>query len=204
MPTCSCTRSNDCWSARTFLPWTVWHNRISSNKAAKLWTHWSQPFCRRPQGETHGVQDTSFWNSSERTQQQSLYLSPMMCSSYQKRTDHSFALHSTQIHASQPASWCHSQCSSFQTLCSHPTFWDSDWNQSNSPPVTCVILIMSKMSRMFCSSVPMHPHVISLCTKYAFLLPPTGAQEMFTFLSLNNNKLYIFLHELIAFYEQAS
>jgi len=155
MPTCSCTRSNDCWSARTFLPWTVWHNRISSNKAAKLWTHWSQPFCRRPQGETHGVQDTSFWNSSERTQQQSLYLSPMMCSSYQKRTDHSFALHSTQIHASQPASWCHSQCSSFQTLCSHPTFWDSDWNQSNSPTcVTCVILIMSKMSRMFCSTVP--------------------------------------------------
>jgi hypothetical protein len=42
--------------------------------AAKLWTHWSQPFCRRPQEETHGVLDTSFWNSSERTKQHTLYL----------------------------------------------------------------------------------------------------------------------------------
>jgi hypothetical protein len=50
------------------LPWMVWHNRIPSNKAAKLWTHWSQPFCRRPERETHGVLDTSFWDSSERTQ----------------------------------------------------------------------------------------------------------------------------------------
>ena len=53
-------------------------------KAAKVWTHWSQPFCHRPQGETRGVLDILFWwNSSERTQQQTLYSSPMVCSSYQ-------------------------------------------------------------------------------------------------------------------------
>jgi len=125
------------------------------------------------------------------------------CSSYQKRFDHSFALLPSQIHASQPASWCHSQCSSFQTLCSHPTFWDSDWNQSNSP--TCDLCdtdnVQNEQNVLFhCAN----PHVISLRTKYAFLLPPTGAQEMFTFLSQNNNKLYFFLHELIALYEQAS
>jgi hypothetical protein len=45
--------------------------------------------------------------------------------------------------------------------------------------------------------------VISLRRKYASLFPPTGAHGVFTFLSQNNNKLYFFLHELIAFYEQA-
>ena len=48
-----------------------------------------------------------FWNSSERTQQQTLNLSPMVCSSYQKGSGHSFALYSSQIHFSLPASWCH-------------------------------------------------------------------------------------------------
>jgi len=48
-----------------------------------------------------------------------------------------------------------------------------------------------------------NPHVISLRRKYASLFPPTGAHGVFTFLSQNNNKLYFFLHELIAFYEQA-
>ena len=69
------TRSNDCWSAQFFCHG---HNRISSNKSCKLWTLWSQPFCCRPQGETLGVIDTSFWNSSERTQQQTLYFLPMV------------------------------------------------------------------------------------------------------------------------------
>jgi len=73
-----------------FLPWMVWHNRVSSNRSCK--THWSQPFCRRPQGETLGVLDTLFWNSSERTQQQTLHSSPMVCSSYEGGSGHSFAL----------------------------------------------------------------------------------------------------------------
>jgi hypothetical protein len=82
-------------------------------------------------------------------------------------------------------------------------FWDSDWNQSNSP--TCDLCdaddVQDEQNVLFhCAN----PHVISLHTKYAFLLPPTGAQKMFTFLSQNNNKLYFFLHELIVLYEQAS
>ena len=76
-------------------------------EAATLWNHWSQPFCGRPQGETLGVLDTLFWNSSERTQQQTLYLSSMVCSSYQKGSGHSFAFHPSQIHVSLPASGCH-------------------------------------------------------------------------------------------------
>jgi len=45
-----------------FLPWMVWPNRISSNRSCKTVSmgHWSQSFCRRPQGETLGVLDTSF------------------------------------------------------------------------------------------------------------------------------------------------
>jgi hypothetical protein len=40
--------------------------------------------------------------------------------------------------------------------------------------------------------------VISLRRKYASLFHPTHAHDVFTFLSQNNNKLYFFLHELIA------
>jgi hypothetical protein len=35
----------------SFLPRMVSHN-CKSTEAAKLWAHWSQPFCCRPQGET--------------------------------------------------------------------------------------------------------------------------------------------------------
>jgi hypothetical protein len=37
-----------------------------------------------------------------------------------------------------------------------------------------------------------NPHVISLCRKYAFLFPQTGAHDVSTFLSQNNNKLCFF------------
>ena len=86
------TRINDCWSTYSFC--RGWSDTIVylQMKAAKMWTHWSQPFCCRPQGETLGVLDTLFWNTSERTQQQTLYLSPMV--SYKKKgSGHSFALH---------------------------------------------------------------------------------------------------------------
>jgi len=46
--------------------------------------------------------------------------------------------------------------------------------------------------------------MISRRRNYASLFPTTGAHDVFTFLSQNNNKLYLFLHELIAYYEQAS
>jgi len=51
-------------------------------------------------------------------------------------------------------------------------------------------MMMCKMSSMFFFIAPIH--VISLCRKYAPLLPPTGAHNVFTFLSQNNNKLYFF------------
>jgi hypothetical protein len=109
---------------------------LQTTKAAKLWTHWSQPFCRGPQGETLGVLDTSFCNSSERTQQQMLNLSPMVCSSYQKGSGHSFVLHpSKYMSLSLPHNFIRSQYSSFQTLCSHSTFWDSDGIKATPPPV---------------------------------------------------------------------
>ena len=49
-----------------------------------------------------------------------------------------------------------------------------------------------------------NPHMISLRKRFAPLFPQTGAHDVFAFSSQNNNKLIFFLHELIAFYEQAS
>ena len=101
------TRSNDCWSAH-YLSAMDGLTQLHIFKQKKLQN--CEPFdlshfiARRPQGETLGVLDTLFWNSSERrTQQQTLlYLSPMMCSSYKRGSSHSFALHPK--HVSQPAS----------------------------------------------------------------------------------------------------
>ena len=95
-----------------FLPWMVWHNCISSNRRScktvnplisailslvdlrerhlEYWT---------PYSETHPRKHNSKHSS---------YLSPrMVCSSYKKGSSHSFALHPSQIHVSQPASWWH-------------------------------------------------------------------------------------------------
>ena len=49
-----------------------------------------------------------------------------------------------------------------------------------------------------------HPHVVSLRRRFASLFSETRVQDVFAFLHQNNNKLHFFLHELIAFYEQAS
>jgi len=82
-------------------------------------------------------------------------------------------------------------------------FETATWFQSNSP--TCDLCGADDVQDeqhvlLHCAN----PHVISLRRKYAPLFPPTGAHDVSTFLSQNNNKLYFFLHELIAFYEQAS
>ena len=49
-----------------------------------------------------------------------------------------------------------------------------------------------------------HPQMVSLRRKYACLFPLAGSQDVFAFLHQDNNKLHLFLHELIVFYEQAS
>ena len=49
-----------------------------------------------------------------------------------------------------------------------------------------------------------HPQVVSLRRKYAPLFSQEGSHDVSAFLNQNNNKLPFFLHELIAFYEQAS
>jgi len=48
------------------------------------------------------------------------------------------------------------------------------------------------------------PHMVSLQRTYAFLLSSAGLNNVSAFLGQENNKLYFFLHALIAFYEQAS
>ena len=128
----------------------------------------------------------------------------MVCSSYKKGSGHSFALHPSQIHVSQPASWCQSAVQ----LVSDFDFTPYVLRQRHGinvipPPVTCgVILIMSRMSSMSFSTAPIPTW--SLHRKYPSLFPPTGAHDVLTCLSQNNDKLYFLLHELIAFYEQAS
>jgi len=149
-------------------------------KAAKLWTHWFQPFCRRPHGETHKVLDTTFWNSSkEHNSKRSTYhqwLWWLIC-----RSTARFKL---QV----------------QTVFTLYNLRQRHRINATSSPVTYVIL----MSSMFFSIVPIPTWFLS-AGKNAPLFPPaTGGHDVFTFLSQNNNKLYIFLHELIAFYEQTS
>jgi hypothetical protein len=82
-------------------------------------------------------------------------------------------------------------------------FETATWNQSNSS--TCDLCdnddVQDEQHVLFhCAN----PHVISLRRKHASLFPPTGGHDVFTFLSQNNNKLYSFLHELNAFYEQVT
>ena len=100
-PTCwHAAEHTDCWSAHSLSAMDGLTQFYITNRNAKLWAHWSQPFRHRPQGETLGVLDTLFWHATERTQQQTLYLSPMVCSSYKKGSGHSFALHPSQVHDS--------------------------------------------------------------------------------------------------------
>jgi len=75
-------------------------------------------------------------------------------------------------------------------LCVHTLrFETATWSQSSSP--TCDLCgaddVQDEQHVLFhCAN----PHVISLRRKYAPLFPPTGAHDVFTFLSQNNNKLY--------------
>ena len=57
-------------------------------------------------------------------------------------------------------------------------FETATWNQSDPPPLTCVMLMMCKMSSMFFSTALSDPHVITLRRKYAPLFPPTGTHDV--------------------------
>ena len=145
--------------------------------------------------------DTLFWNSSERTQQQTLLI-----------TNGVLFLPKGLWSLFRPISFP-STCFSTCLVMSFAVQRISDFASTPyvlrqqhgikviPPPVTCVILMMTKMSSIHVLFHCANPHVISLRRKYASLFPPTGAHDVFNFLSQNNNKLYFFLHELIAFYE---
>jgi len=172
-----------------FLPRMVWHNCIFSNKS------WSQPFCRRPQGETLGVLDTSFWNSSERTQQQTLYLSPMVCSSSQEDLWSLIRLILPKYAFLNLPRDVLRSTARFRLRVHTLRVETATWNQSYFP--TCDLCdaddIQDEQHVLFhCAN----PHMISLRRKYAPLFPPTGAHDVFTFLSQNSDKLNFFLHEL--------
>ncbi len=49
-----------------------------------------------------------------------------------------------------------------------------------------------------------HPQVVSLRRKYAPLFSQAGSHDVSAFLNQNNHTLPFFLHEIVAFYEQAS
>jgi len=117
-----------------------------------------------------------------------------------KGSGHSFAWHPSQIHMSWPALWCHPQYSSLQTLCPHPTFWNSDMEPKTLPHMWPVWYWW--YPRWAACPFPLHqsPRDFSPQEICAPLFPSTGAHDVSTFLSQNNNKLYLFLHELIAFY----
>jgi len=126
-------------------------------EAAKLRTHWSQPFCRRPQGETLGVLDTLFlilkliWENTTANAQPitngMLFLPKglwsLICLIFFPNTFFSSCL----------------VMSSVIQLVSNFLFTPYVLRQRHGikeipSPVTCVILITSKMSSMFFSTAP--------------------------------------------------
>jgi len=82
------------------------------------------------------------------------------------------------------------------------------WHGTPGPPllVICVKLKMMFLRWAACHFSLTHPHVVSLQIRrrFATLFSETRVQDVFAFLHQNNNKLQFFLHELIAFYKQAS
>ena len=98
--------------------------------------------------------DTLFWHAFERTQQQTLHLSQIMCSSYKKGSDYSLALFPFQLHVANPP-----QISFAVLLASDSVFTPYVLRQRHGTkvtplPVTCVMLMMSKMSSMFFFTAP--------------------------------------------------
>jgi len=85
------------------------------------------------------------------------------------------------------------------------TIETATWNQSNSP--TCELCVADDIQdEQHALSFPLRqsPHDFSpqkICTS---VFPPSEAHDVPTFLSQDNNKLNFFLHNLYAFYEQAS
>ena len=121
MLTCSWVHDpNDCWSAHIISAMDgltqsyIFKQKLQNcepinlsrfavelrERHLKYWT---------PYSETH---------PKEHNSKRSTYHQWCALPAYQKGSGHSFASHPSQIHASQPASWCHLQCSSFQTFCS--------------------------------------------------------------------------------------
>ena len=150
-------------------------------KAAKLWTHWSQPFCCRlserhveywtPRSETHPKE-----HNSKRLLITIgvLFLPkglPIMVS-------HSPNILAKYMFLNLPR----------DVICSTPrfrfVFTPYVLRQRHGikvipPTVTCVILIMSRMTSMFLLFHCANPNMISLRMKYASLFPPTGAHGVF-------------------------
>ena len=148
------TRSSDCWSAHILSAINgltqsyIFKQKLQNcehidlsrffvnlrERHLEYWTHYSETHLREHNSKRSTYHQWSALPSKRALVTQSPYI---------------------QLHVSYPASWCHSQYSSFQTLCSHPTFWESDMEIKATPPhVTCMILMMSKMSSMFFSSAP--------------------------------------------------
>jgi hypothetical protein len=82
-----------------------------------------------------------------------------------------------------------------------PFVWRQRHGIKVSPPVTCVMLMISKMNKHVLFHC-VNPHVISLGRKHASLFPQIGSHDASTFISQNNNKSPFF-SRLIVFYEQA-
>jgi len=96
------------------------------------------------------------------------------------------------------------QCCPFSTACPHPPLWDCDMESQVLP---CLWFVWSWRwcPKWAACQFSLHdPHVVFLRRRFASLFSETRVQDVFAFLHQNNNKLHFFLHELIAFYEQAS
>ncbi len=75
------------------------------------------------------------------------------------------------------------------------------WNHNTLP--TCAKLMIYKMSSISFSTAPTLIWFLSAGLMYLCFILHAGFDNVSAFLSQDNNKLYLFLHALKAFYEQA-
>ena len=148
-------------------------------ESAKLWTHWSQLFCRGRQEQTLGVLGTLIWTHPREHNSKRATYHQWWCAPPTKRalvTHSPYILHKNMF-LNLPRDVI---CSTARfRLCVHTLRFERHGIKVIPPSVTCVILIMSKMSSMFFSTAPIPTWFLSARNMF----PPTRAQDVFTFLS---------------------
>jgi len=126
-----------------YLLWMTWHNPTTWCSKKGCWSIsplfllvllWTS-------GRGTWIIGRLFLMTSTRARRQTLrgilsrlvHLPTMVRPPYKEGPGNTYALHSSQIHASWPSSWHYPQHGTLQTLCPHPTNWNNDLDSRYLP-----------------------------------------------------------------------